>query len=203
MKLAVFYHCWLPNDSAHDLLCEQALALVESGLYSECDEMHVGLNGDPMGSCIVSSVLPKSEIQTDPDNRLGEAFTIKLLQKWLTGKAGWFVCYHHTKAATGGRDAYERWRRCLERVVIRNWRTCVRDLESGYETVGGHWHRNVDQQYWAGNFWWATSEYLSSLPPVSDKVNNGKSYEAEVWIGKCGRIPRIADYARHTLMLGC
>lgn len=203
MKLAVFYHCWLPEDGAVGVLEEQAAALVDSGLESAA-ELHVGVNGDPLGSCIVQELLPRARIEVDPDNSRGEAFTIGLLQRWLPSHESWAVCYHHMKAATHPPgDAYSRWRRCLEREVILRWRRCVLDLESGFETVGAHWHRNLDQQYWAGNFWWATAKYLSQLPPIDPKTVNGRSYEAEVWIGKCGRNPRFVDYARHPLMSGC
>lgn len=205
MNLAVFYHCWLPNPDAVNVLCEQAHALQQSDLLAELKELHVGLNGDPLGSVIVQSLLPTARVQVDETNQKGEAHTIQLLQRWLPGHEDWAVCYHHIKGITHSPEDFNaRWRRCLERTVIFNWRTCVAALAAGLETVGAHWNvPNSTQQYWAGNFWWATGRYLASLPPIELQTVNGKSYEAEVWIGKSGRRPRLRDYVSHPLMAGC
>lgn len=201
MPISVFYHCWLPDNRAVHVLCEQASALKQSGLESAAQEIHVGLNGDPLGAEIIRSVMPSAKISVHEANVLGEAFTIKLLQQWLPGHENWAVCYHHIKGISHApNDAYANWRRCLEREVIWQWRRCVADLERGFETVGAHWHTPFDQQYWAGTFWWANSNYLRQLPPVDEKTVSGRSYESEVWIGKCGRKPRIVNYTHHGLL---
>lgn len=203
MNIAVFYHAYLPDASSERVLLEQVSALRQSGLEAAANELVVGLSGDPWGAEVLRALLPRARIESFPENDRGEAATIQQLQLWLPTHPDWAVCYHHTKGVTHGEGPYAEWRRCLERNVIWSWLRCVNRLRRGFETVGAHWHLNQDQQYWAGNFWWANSNYLSLLPPVDTKVVNGRSYESEVWIGKCGRSPRITDYAGHPLMSGC
>lgn len=201
MKTAVFYHCWLPNEQGLEVVIEQVAALKTSGLYAAADQILVGFNGDPYHSQYLAEFLPRAEIHHVPPH--GEAATIQLLQHWLADKEHWAVCYHHTKSIThppGG--PYTNWRRCLQRVVIENWERCVEDLENGAESVGAHWvNPHPTQQYYAGNFWWANSDYLRALPPIDTQTVNGKSYEAEVWIGKVlPRRTRAVDYVRHPIM---
>lgn len=202
MKLAVFYHCWLPNDRAAQIALSQAQALWKSGLACAASDIRVGYNGPREDIEMVQSLVGSENVESDNGNK-GESATIQILQRWLPSHPDWLVCYHHIKGASGNSEYGDAWRRCMERAVIWNWKTCVNDLASGRETVGVHWFNHQDQQYWAGNFWWATANYLSSLPAIDTKTASGKSYESEAWIGKCGRRPRIFDYARHPVMSGC
>lgn len=201
MSAAVFYHCWLPNDRAVDVAIEQSSALIDSGLYDAAQELIVGLNGALSTAHYIKAFLPKAMVYNFPNNDLGEAATIQLLQSWLPSHPNWSVCYHHIKAITHPPgDMYSAWRRCLQRCVIENWRDCLQDLENGYELVGGHWITpHPTQQYFAGNFWWSKTAYLNQLPPIDTKTVNGKSYESEVWIGKTSRRPIVRDYAKHPI----
>jgi len=62
--------------------------------------------------------------------------------------------------------------------VVSHWRECVEFLNE-YDAVGCRWRRDP-WRHFSGNFWWATSEYLSSLAPISyDHRDN-----AESWIGQ-------------------
>ena len=189
MKIAVFYHCYIPGDQSIELVIEQCAAMKYSGLYDAADQIIVGLSSSEEYSQYLYCFLPKAEIHLVPP--YGEAATVQIIQRWLPDHPGWGVCYHHSKS-------HNNWRRCMQGCVVENWRQCIRDLESGCDAVGAHWITpNSTQQYFAGNFWWSTSSYLSQLPPIDTKTVNGKSYESEVWIGKIGRRPRIVDYARH------
>ncbi len=78
-----------------------------------------------------------------------------------------------------------RWRYDMELVVLRRWRECVGFLESGYQTAGHRWYESFTGNYYAGNFWWATSNYLATLPVIQPAGHLcGGRYEAETWIGK-------------------
>lgn len=206
MKLAVFYHCWLPDNEAINLFCEQAYALHASGL-SDAAQVFVGLNGDPIMETVIRQVVQRAEVIAHGDNNRGEGATIQALQSWLPSHPDYLVCYHHIKGVVHSPDdGYARWRRCLERHVIWNWKRCVDDLErNGLDTVGAHWHTpHPTQRYWAGTFWWAKAQYLMQLPAIDTKTVSGRCYEAEVWIGKSpNRIIKIRDYANHPLMTGC
>lgn len=97
----------------------------------------------------------------------------------------------------------------MERVVIWNWQHCVEALEQAFDTCGAHWltHQKYPmihptQRYWGGNFWWARSDYLRTLPRIAEDSDAAR-YEAEVWIGKSPWLPHIVDFAAHWPMTGC
>jgi hypothetical protein len=114
------------------------------------------------------------------------------------------VLYHHIKGVQyPNSPVHDRWRKCMEQACVWNWRECVRLLESGLDTVGAHWLTRTKypmlgpgQRYWGGNFWWATSDYLLTLPPLPEDTWSNR-YLAEDWIGKSPINPRIHDFAPH------
>jgi hypothetical protein len=193
------------------IMAKQMMALKESGLEEAASEIYIGVNGDESEAFDASEYAPsKSQIIPHGRGSASELTTLHYIQKWL--RPGWNVCYHHIKGATHpGSKIWESWRNCMERVVIWNWRDCVRDLEHGFDTAGAHWMSSekyaiIDpsQRYWGGNFWWATSEHLLKLPTIQANADNHNMfYEAEVWIGKSPGKIRTMDYARHFPMKGC
>lgn len=206
MKIAVFYHCkirgdGIPNpDLAFNIVTEQMSALKTSGLESAAKEIHIGVNGNAGDALLVGSLLHK-EATLRHFNQPGEGLSIKSLQDWLPGHEDWYICYHQSKGVSYDSDIHVNWRRCMERHVIWHWQVCVRDLQSGFDTVGAHWTLRPDQRYWGGTFWWATGRYLAKLPTIDLKTVNGKSYESEVWIGRSSGDPRVRDYAGHRAMM--
>lgn len=210
MKLAVWYHCALRGhgineDHAIAVLHEQMNSLRLSGVMDSATEIHVGVNGNDSDSLTVCAFLPERSIRVHVHtNDVGqsELTTLARLQKWL--EPGWFVCYHHIKGVSyPGNPVWERWRRCMERVCIRDWEACVDALDRGCDVAGAHWltHEKYtmvppSQRYFGGNFWWARSEYLLSLPPVA-KDSRENRYEAEVWIGSGKKKPIVMDFAPH------
>jgi hypothetical protein len=90
--------------------------------------------------------------------------------------------------------------------AVQNWRTCVQDLDSGLESVGSHWMTGDQtppgQSIWAGNFGWAKSAFLATLPSIMERdriklsgIDSIESrYESEVWIGNGPRLPKVKDY---------
>lgn len=67
--------------------------------------------------------------------------------------------------------------------LVVNWAKCIALLEKGIDTVGVTMHeageRFGPRPYWSGNFWWATTEFLKTLPPVGHRHR----YDAEGWTG--------------------
>jgi hypothetical protein len=90
-------------------------------------------------------------------------------------------------------DLYPEWRHLMTHYNITNWRECVKYLQEGYDTVGIEWQTNP-VPHWSGNFWWANSRYIESLPSVADMRTfdagsgiNHKTHPrhgAEWWIGR-------------------
>lgn len=216
VKIAIFYHCLFfkgtppeESDSALRIVAEQMQEIQRNGLLSSAAHFSVGINGGPESLLYGSMMFPRhdSMIFHGLDSR-NENSTIRMLEEWLPGHPGWAVLYFHAKGCTWPYDDYmrSRWRGCMMRNVVQNWRQCVRDLEAGFDSVGCHWMcppaTPKGHNIWAGTFWWATSDYLLTLPSIMDrdriKVSGLKHkdsrYESEVWIGNGPRLPRVRDY---------
>lgn len=55
------------------------------------------------------------------------------------------------------------WRHCLQYFCIEIWGECIEKLLEGYDCVGAGW--DVEPfKHFAGNIWWASSNYIKRLP---------------------------------------
>lgn len=209
MRIIVWYHCVIsgpriPNgDYAIQILQEQMSALSHSGLADMADEIHIGVNGGDSDALLVSAFCPdKSQLHVHGPFATSELSTLHQLRQGLHPDE--LVLYHHIKGVQyPDNHVFANWRRCMQRHCVYGWRDCVKELESGADTVGVHWMTQrkypmvgKDQRYWGGNFWWANSNYLITLrPPPFDQWE--KRYDAEVWIGWGKSHPRVVDFADH------
>jgi hypothetical protein len=226
MKLGVFYHGLFihgtppqPLKGAFNIVWEQMFALESSGLLAACDKLLVGLNGPEKETveCAEMVIPKKAELVLHGPNSFSENLTLVKMEEFARDHQDWFLCYHHAKSCTHDQDSdygkfATRWRRCMEKAVIWNWRTCVRDLESGAEAVGNHWLTgqgwDKSQHYFAGNCYWVKASFFAGIPSIftrerikmSGIASAESRYEAEVILGNHPRRPIVKDYSDHGLM---
>lgn len=211
-KIAIFYHAQLNggvrpiNQSyAFSVMQQQMDALIDSGLLDAADTFVVGSNGTASETTAARYFAgKKAEFIQHPPESCCEFETLRALQKWLNGHEDWKVLYLHTKGVSRppGEMIWTHWRNCMMACVVWNWENCIQDLQSGFDTVGGHWITRerygniVGTPYWGGTFWWANSRFLSDLPtfPINPKFED--RYYCESWIGM-GKTPKVKDYAPH------
>lgn len=216
MKIAIFYHCLFfqgyplkATESSVQIIGEQMELIQRNGLAESAEHFCVGVNGGDESKVLASMLIPpKAQIVFHGLDSHNENSTLRSLEEWLPGHPGWAVLYFHSKGATWPYNDYmrSRWRGCMMRNLVANWNHCIGDLRSGFDSVGCHWMvppaTPKGQHIWAGTFWWATSDYLLTLPSIMErdriKVSGLKHadsrYESEVWIGNGPRLPRIRDY---------
>lgn len=214
-KIAIFYHCLVFKehngrellDPAVRIINDQMQMLYNVGLINACQEMVVGINGGEESKNIVDLLIPiKAKIvlhglQCHTENR-----TLFEIEKWVPNHPGWKVLYIHAKGATHpeGDPLRTNWRNCMMRNLVKNWRHCVRELDQN-DLVGCHWMTGdktpPSQSIFAGNFWWARSDYLASIPSMMVRPRIQESgldsaesrYESEVWIGNGATFPKVKD----------
>ena len=212
--IAIFYHAYMgggsvpvSTDNAIRIIAEQFGAMQVCGLSEAAGKIVVGVSGSMTDYMVMASIVPHTSEVHHNLQGVGELPTMKLMQDYCRANPDHLICYVHTKGVIhNGAPVYEAWRKCMERVVIGMWRECARDLELGYDSAGAHWL--IPWQfpfigpvpYWGGNFFWATAKHLNKLPEIDI---NADRYQAEVWIGKSKKWPRVRDYARHFPMTGC
>lgn len=130
------------------------------------------------------------------------------MREWSKEHQGWNCFYWHAKSASHSAEdeMRTRWRHCMEKNVIVNWRQCVRDLDSGFDAVGCHWMAPPDtpegQYIFAGNFYAVRASFLATLPSMKERDRIKMSgidalesrYESEVIWGFGPSLPKVKDY---------
>lgn len=222
--IAIFYHTlfeiegrFLP--AAVDIVGGQMESLKASGLIEAANEFYVGMNSGEEGVAFSYLFPDKATVVYHGLQCRNELRTLLLLEQWLKTHPDWYVLYFHAKGSTHveGSDYASfagRWRRCMMKTCVTRWRECVSELASGFEAVGAHWLTGMcdgTQHYFAGTFWWATSNYLRTLPSMMERDRLKESgidsiesrYESEVWIGNGPRLPKIKDMETTHGFSGC
>jgi len=219
MPILVCYHClfWFGNPpelntNAVDIVGEQMDQVNQSGLLDAASEMIVGINGGLESRDVAEMVLPQKAVKVYHGlNSKSENLTIVALESWLKTHPGWLVWYFHSKCATHTpgtqyHDFSTRWRRLMIGHLVERWQVARADLEAGAEAVGANWMQGQcdgTQNYFAGNFFAARSDYLRILPSIYARerikisgIGSVESrFEAEVWLGNGPRLPKVKTYS--------
>lgn len=213
LKIAIWYHCKLSgggipdSDAAAEIAAEQMNALENSGLRQAASEIHLGINGNDGDALLVSALAPPgAQLHIHGRDDRWEHPTLSAMQKWI--EPGWAVFYHHSKGVTQPKDAFHHLhRRTMEHYLVWNWRRCVHDLARGYDAVGINLVDEILRpvlpgRFFAGNFWWARSDWLLKLEPIDPNDRNRLS--AEWWVcNRKGQRPWAVDYERPELSRWC
>lgn len=202
--IAIFYHtCINIGEKGHALsiIQEQVGLMQTSGLLDHADFFFVGINGEEEDANLIMQMMPAGAVpMLNPIEtwKSGEVETLRALRDFAMGSPGVNILYLHMKGLTHvpgspGHDFNRDWRRGMQNIVVKEWRHCQNLITLGHESVGNWWNVAPNGSYWAGNFWWATSDFIATLPPiVTEGHHSGGRYEAEVWIGRGPRLPQIA-----------
>jgi len=179
-KLVHFYHVFADGAWERPAL-EHVRRLANSGLLGALDEMYVGVVGSVERRREVRHKLPGVfVVEADCG---WEQVTIEALRDFVRGGDG-AVFYAHTKGAWSQSPLAERWREAMTASTVDDWEKCVRALGRA-DAAGAFWYQSGEPEhelhghFFAGNFWWATAEYLRTL----DRVRTTSRFDAEGWIG--------------------
>lgn len=183
MKLKHWYHVYA-DGNWHLPFTEHMTALTESGLMDALDEINVGIVGCDEHREEVKLVLPPKSIV------VMEACTgyEQLTMETIDASEPAYIFYAHTKGASNPDRLRVDWRHSMTNGTVYGWKTCVNALTEGYDAVGLYW-QTVPQKHFSGTYWWANSNYISTLPP---QMYNTR-FDAEMWIGKSPRPYKIGD----------
>ncbi len=112
-----------------------------------------------------------------------------------------FVLYLHSKGVSSpADDTKTRWRQLMMRELVENWEACVLQLPH-YDAVGVNWRDVGSISHFSGNFWYASTRYLRTLPDFAayyaeprysvGQSGNGYRLGCEFWIGAAAAPPRV------------
>lgn len=216
--IAVWYHClfalgnppvYLP--SAPEIVAEQMACLKTSGLEDAATEIHIGVNGTKAESEPFAGIFfpAKAQVTYHGLQCRNELRTILMLEKWAPTHPNWNVLYFHAKGSTHapgssyGDQVSAPWRVGMMQDLVLGWKKCIEELD-GHDIVCSHFMWSMadgTQHIAAGNFWWATSNFLSKLPSfmIRDRIRVSgidsveSRFEAEVILGN-GPRPTVKSW---------
>jgi hypothetical protein len=199
--------------AALDICFDQMEALRSSGLLDAAAEMYCGVNGGQSSKMFADGLLPKkATIVYHGDACRNENRTILMMQDYAkSAKGEAYLFYQHQKGSTHatGSDYASfagRWRQRMMHHCVTNWRTCVADLDAGFEVACCHWLTGQgwdrSQHFAAGTIYWTKASFLATVPSLLTRQRIKDSgidsiesrFEAEVLIGNGPRLPRVKDY---------
>jgi hypothetical protein len=158
----VFIHTCTMNHW-QEVLKRQLKRMKNSGLYDASATISLGVLGDGDVSSIKEMYPKVNVIYQDPNTAKYERPTLLSLHNWCkTYPDRIHVLYLHTKGITRTNPTVTDWTKFLEYFVIDQWKDCVQALKD-HDVAGVNWQLGP-QPHFSGNFWWATSAYVESLP---------------------------------------
>lgn len=194
--LYLFYHFYADGNWKLPVI-DQFYALWSSNLLTNLNGIYIGFVGKPHNiqhakSFLDSKKIPYQSICETEDGWEQETLD-KLLEFSQTNDG--YVLYSHTKGAGYPKNLSKPWRRSMIWHTVMQWEECVKKLDEGYTTVGGHWiakggPEHGDWPFWAGNMWWAKLQDIRHLPPATRNAR----FDAEHWIGELTRHMNINQY---------
>jgi hypothetical protein len=180
VRLTHFYHVFADGEWLKPAQ-EHFKALVTSELLENLNMIHLGIVGSRENRLQVAKTLP-GVVVAEADKGWEQVTLQKLHQHAQTDNGALF--YAHTKGAWSQSILADRWRASMTHDTVTRWRDCVEALQT-VQACGAHWIRShmpehrEHEHFFGGNFWWARSDYVSTLDPVKTDTR----FQAEGWIG--------------------
>ena len=184
----IFFHVYLKNDFTHILL-NKFKKFKASGLYDKADKIYLTLFGDieknqeflsdlkDLYRKIEFVVISNKEFDNEADTL---NFMLKKAEEYEDNTP---MLYLHTKGASHTHPIMKKnigaWVRYLDLYTINKWEECLDGLEEN-DAAGGL-YESSDPKHFSGNFFWANSEYIKSLPRIN-KYNIDSYNRGEFWI---------------------
>jgi len=106
-----------------------------------------------------------------------------ILQKSNDSSTNRRILYLHTKGVTRSHQLVKKnvdaWVEYLDLYNIHKWKECVDALDT--HDVAGGLYESSNPKHFSGNFWWANTNYIKTLPEITEK--NYKLFNrGEFWI---------------------
>ena len=184
-RLTHFFHVYADGNFSTPIVEHFTEARI-SGLLDALDSVRVGIVGTPENRDRVLDLFDELEVpvMVVADSATGwEQVTLAGLHKFCQDDDG-FVFYGHTKGSWSSDPIAHPWRVTMIRDTVTAWRDCV-DALGLVQAAGSYWLRSDMPEhhdhkfFFAGNYWWARSDYVRTLEPVGVETR----FQAEGWIG--------------------
>jgi len=190
-----FLHIATIGNEYNEIANEIVDLIYESELLENLTKLYILVLGDGKLNLNVTNNI--NIIYYSTDIRLYEYPTLQLIEDYaLNNNAN--ILYLTGIGVTGRTLDRENKRKYITHFVIKRWKDCIKNLNDNYDCVGVDWSPNP-LPHFSGFMWWATSNYLKTLPKVSelntekyppivfkDRINGDTisyRHNAEFWVG--------------------
>lgn len=185
-KIIGFWHICMIN-KYEEIISEQLQLLVSSGLYDKAEYILAGCAGELCEVVKVKQLFSKYskiKVQFIPSIKEYEFPTLERLKRTADSPVDFFAFYFHTKGVSyPNHEGGKHWRDYMNYYTLTNWKDNVEKLKEGYSTCGVKLiPKGSFPLHYSGNFWWANSTYIKTLPAISS-LNKSDRFQAEMWIG--------------------
>lgn len=195
-KIYHFYHAYADGKDSIPVVKEHLNNLISSNLSKYLEGFYVGIVGSAEKRKNIKELFLSfgSEIPLQilyEESRGYEQITLEKMREHSQRSEGYYF-YAHSKSSSNNRQSNKCWMRTMEICNVLQWEKVLPRLNSveavgcfwmTYEKFPNHVHWNdVDNDtnsFFAGNYWWTTSEIIKNLP----KPDTTNRYMAEQWIG--------------------
>lgn len=195
----IFWHI-ATIGSWYDIVNDQLTKLINSGLINHVNNVYIGLiNNNTVEHTKLIQLLTKSKfynkftILFKKDSGF-ENQTLNALKHFCDQLPNNYISnilYIHSKGVTRNTKPVSDWRNYMEYFLIEKYNNCF-EILNNYDHCGVNWTSEIKntwiKQHYSGNFWWATSNYIKTLPNMDTrlKFNNQRDLIdlIEFWIGR-------------------
>jgi len=162
--------------------------IFSSGFINDCEQIIICTCGDPI------KLINHEKIKLQVIDDRWELQTLTLLQNFCFENTGYNVLFAHCKGTTvngipgtvmGNYDYQKQddWRKFMCYFNIAKYKECIKVLENN-DTCGVNYQIDeANRGFYSGNFWWATSDYIKTLPKVESINISQNRYMSEKWLG--------------------
>jgi hypothetical protein len=183
-KVGCFIHSTNMPIWKDEILISLIHSLQLSGLLDALDFLFISNIGAPLDEKKICGMHPKIRVQhNSSDLNLFENVTIKTLHAFSRMNPDYKLLYLHTKGVSHEKNGiYTKgilsWNKYVLYCLSDQYKACLK-LLNVYDTVGSQYTNDeTNPPHYSGNFWWATSKYISSLSVHDLKLK----YDAEFWL---------------------
>ena len=167
------------------------MCLKNNNLFNKFESIYINNIGLPIEENVYGEKVNICNYSDNP--KLYEIPTINKIQQFCQENNNCNILYLHTKGVSYNDDYHEEnnWIDMMLYFLVEQHELCISKLFSGITTVGCNFLNANHPPHFSGNFWWAKSNYISTLPSLIEKTENVNPNDAEFWL--CQNNPSIYE----------
>jgi beta-1,4-mannosyl-glycoprotein beta-1,4-N-acetylglucosaminyltransferase len=124
-------------------------------------------------------------------------FQIILIHQFSKENLNYNILYLHTKGIhyDDNNQKENDWIDMMLYFLVEKFEFCLEKMNNGIQAVGCNYYDEQmkirNPKHFSGNFWWANSQYISTLPSLIEKTENVNPNDAEFWL--CNNNPFVYE----------